>query len=454
MPRVGVMRRARALASSLALLATIVPASVHAAVGLPAPPVPVPALPGAPAAAGGAVSSANVTFVANIPDVVAIGSKVVGNTLYVNTAQGVRIYDVSLGLPVPMGAIDIPHFQNEDIDTNGKILLVASDHFLGVNNSLYVFDVSNGHVPVLLGALRNLTMAHTATCIQDCKYAWLGGGGGRIGVVDLRNPSAITYMGSFPSFGSIHDVQVDAQGIAWVSSSAGLFGYKQSAYALRPTLVAYGVGWHNKFTIHNSLRPYAKSWKRATTYGSAIQPGELTLVTEENWLAPLETGQGGNSACRDDGRFQTGAYRQYTWEPYGTVYTLDTFNVGQGTQGDLTGSRHGPPMLTCSSHYFGYKDYVAAVAWYEQGVRFLDVKDPRNIRQIGYWLPVRGAAWSAQFVKDYVYVFDAVRGMDILRFTRSGSTSVMAPFLNPPLPGLSTPDQRFGYACRLIGGSS
>ena len=54
-----------------------------------------------------------------------------------------------------------------------------------------------------------------------------------------------------------------------------------------------------------------------------------------------------------------------------------------------------PVTANCSSHWFDYRNGVAAVGWYEQGVRFLDVRNPRNIRQIGYYLPADGATWAA-----------------------------------------------------------
>jgi hypothetical protein len=416
--------------------------------------VPDVDLPGAPAAAGGAIASDNVKFVMNIPDLVAVGARRIGDTLYVTTAQGIRIYDVSTGLPVLMGAADLPHLQNEDVDTNGKVLLVAADHFAGVNNTLYVFDVSNGHVPILASVIRNIPMAHTATCIQNCRYAWLGGGNGEIGVVDLTIPTAAKYLGDFRAPGSVHDVQVDAQGIAWVSSSGGLFAYKQSAYPMRPTLLAYGLYFHNHFIIHNSLRPYAKSWKPASTYGAPMQDGELTLVTEENWIGLKPNGVDlGNNECRDDGRFQTGQYRK-VGTGWGQVNFLDDFHVGQGTQGEFTGSKQGRPVATCSAHYFGYSNRVAAVAWYEQGTRFLDVSKPTNIRQIGYYMPLNGMAWNAMYVGPYVYIFDATRGLDIVRLdTSAGNATRLAPFLNPLRSPDVTPDRRFGYACRIMGAS-
>ena len=41
----------------------------------------------------------------------------------------------------------------------------------------------------------------------------------------------------------------------------------------------------------------------------------------------------------------------------------------------------------CSAHYFDERGGLIAQGWYEQGTRFLDVTNPRDIRQVGYWIP-------------------------------------------------------------------
>ena len=61
---------------------------------------------------------------------------------------------------------------------------------------------------------------------------------------------------------------------------------------------------------------------------------------------------------------------------------------------------------------------LVAVAWYEQGVRFLQVDGAGKISEIGYWLPVTGQASDAEWITDRVlYVADYLRGVDILKFT-------------------------------------
>lgn len=430
----------------LVSLALIAPAGPQAGAE---PPVTLPA------EAAGAVASSNVSFVANFPDISAIGAKLLGDKLYVTGVDGLTIYDVGLtGLPVPIGALPLPHWENEDVDTNGEILLVAADHFVGNSaygwldvprssaaplNVLYVIDVSVPSAPVLR-ARTAVPSSHTVTCVNDCRYAWLAGDGG-IAVMDLRNPSNPRFLGRiYVEAGTTHDVQVDAKGIAWTAGTGGLSAYiPRSNEPLKPTRVIASDYFDNQFIIHNSLRPGAKTWKKASSWSAPIKENELVYVTEEDWLPAS------NQNCARDGSFQTGLYRQVGTKK--KLLPLDHWNLGRGTSGELTGSKKGDVAAFCSSHYFDVRSKVASVAWYEQGVRFLSVKDPYKIRQVGFWRPLNSAAWSAMYIGEYVYVFDLVRGLDVLHFSGSASDPTVKTWIDP-VPR-TRPSDRWRYACRL-----
>lgn len=396
-----------------------------------------------PPAAAGAVSS-NVEYVASFPDIAAIGSKILGDTLYATTSAGLRIYDIGLtGLPILQGALNLPHWENEDVDTNGKLLFIAADHFVGVRNTVYVIDVQIRNAPILLAQIE-VPMAHTATCVLNCQYLWLGGGSS-IGVVDVRNPMSPRYLGSTSSYaGNVHDVQVDAKGVAWVSGSGGLAALKPIlTKPLNPSYVTSSNDFDNDFIIHNSLRPSASQWKTATQWTTAPTDAEMTYVTEEDYLA-VDSNLGGNGRCKYDGSFQTSSYRQVGSEVRLRLH--DTWNLGQGTSGTVGESRNGD-VVFCSSHYFDVKNKVGAVAWYEQGVRFLSVSNYKDIRQVGYWRPHVGSPWATKYVGEFVYVFDFIRGLDIIRFTGSAGSSTVKTALN--LDVLTKPDAQWGWACRI-----
>jgi hypothetical protein len=82
-----------------------------------------------------------------------------------------------------------------------------------------------------------------------------------------------------------------------------------------------------------------------------------------------------------------------------------------------------------SAHYFSLRsDHVSANSFYEQGVRFLDVSDPRNIRQVGWYRPDDANVWAPYWHKGYVFVADFTRGVDVLHFAGSRrSRTVTAP---------------------------
>ena len=85
-----------------------------------------------------------------------------------------------------------------------------------------------------------------------------------------------------------------------------------------------------------------------------------------------------------------------------------------------------PVTVNCSSHWFDAKDGVAAVGWYEQGVRFLDYRTPTDIKQVGYYIPANGSTWAAYWSPtdpngEIVYTADAYRGVDVLRIDGGGA---------------------------------
>lgn len=392
-------------------------------------PSPAGALPPA------AVASSNIELVGVIPDPGAIGGRILGDTLYTTSAGGLRIYDLSQGeMPVLLGALALPTYQNEDIDTNGRIALLSSDYLVGVPNILTVVDVSDPAAPTSLATIQ-VPVAHTASCILDCSYAWLGGDGGRVHVVDLRAPSAPKVLTTtFLVSGTVHDVQVDDEGIAWISSGGGLSAFDPTTSPTAPTKLLElknktAGAFENDFIIHNTLRI-----------------GDTILVVEEDW-DPLSNGR-----CQNDGAFQTGRVFR---DEIGVLRAekLARFSLGGGAASVGKTDRLPIAPVSCSAHYFGAReDGIVAVAWYEQGMRLLDVSDPTKIRQIGFHLPV-GETITTLIRGNLVYAFDTVRGLEVLRVTAEpGDPAVLAPLVTPD-PALAAtrmqPSQRWGWACRV-----
>ena len=101
------------------------------------------------------LASSNVEPLATLPVPNPIGARFRDGFMYVTTTEGLTVYDVTKPeLPVPVGALPLPHFENEDVDLGGDILLVSNDPSEGVG-VLYVIDISNPRAPVLKAAMPN-----------------------------------------------------------------------------------------------------------------------------------------------------------------------------------------------------------------------------------------------------------------------------------------------------------
>jgi hypothetical protein len=272
-------------------------------------------------------------------------------------------------------------------ETSPGVSLVGSISERGVVSARAVGQ----HLYVSAYSTRWREFGHTATCIQECRYAWLAGSSTGIEVVDLRDPARPRRAGRFRAreaagFGT-HDVQVDGAGLAWVAGGNGTAAYDVSD-PVHPTLVrrTNRQGSRpplNKFIHHNSLR-----------LGRGV-----VAITEEAF------GRG----CRRAGTLQTWKIsRRRRMRP------LDTFGV----------ERDRSARLLCSAHYFDARDGLIAQGFYEQGVRLVDARNPRRLRQVGYYVNRPGLFWGALFAPtdptgSTVYALGHSRGIDVLALDRA-----------------------------------
>jgi hypothetical protein len=422
-------------------------------------------LVGAPAGTAGAASdptgllaSDNVSLLTSIPNPGVIGARFRDGVMYVTSVAGLTTYDISTpASPRLIGALPLPHFENEDVDLGGNILLISNDaaESTGI---LYVIDISNPAAPTLLSTMQmggNPLFAgpgHTASCIRECRFAWVTDNAG-IRVIDLRDPAQPVNLGTFetPAGGDVvtHDVQVDAKGLAWVVGFGGTAAYKlprNYAGTGLGTLVArtdptgnstyfdeFGLGDGgnpNDFIHHNSFRKK-----------------NVVLVTEEDYTRP---------GCRGAGSFQT-------WKlpaTRGGMPTGEDMTILDQWTTELLADTAAPAAV-CSAHYFDVRGDVVAQGWYEQGVRFLDVSEPSNIRQIGFFVPPNSATWGAYFAPTdpsgrIVYSVDASHGIDVLEFERPDDVSTAATVGAPvraewttTAPATGAPSTTYGFACRI-----
>ncbi len=169
--------------------------------------------------------------------------------------------------------------------------------------------------------------------------------------------------------------------------------------------------------------------------GNPADDSNVLAITEEDYTRP---------ACRGAGSF-------HTWEigDDATARFLDRWDV------EVDPTRQSP----CSAHYFDVRGGLVAQGWYEQGTRFLDVSDPRDIRQVGFWIPNKNVTWGALYpptdpTGEIVYALDIASGLDVLRIDRPSSTKerrkpVKESELGDSNNAAGTPHPTFGLACPL-----
>jgi hypothetical protein len=406
-------------------------------------------------------TSSNVHLLAHIPGSAA-GMNFKDHYAYVSGWGGITVLDIAQPAdPQVVGALPLPHFENEDVDLCGNILLVVNDREAkDLGSIMYVISIANRTAPSVLAVLPlGLTgsgrgSGHIANFVKtDCSQAWVDGGD-HVEVVDLSVRTAPRSLGKFESAASLsdafkvsHDTELDSTGTVWNVGGGGAAAYRLTKDPLAPKLLGTtgtagrNPSPYNDFILHNSQRR-----------------GQTLLITEEDYIDQDEVPPGG---CRGQGKFETwdvsglgrGAITpQGTWE---------TELNGMFTSGAVDSKA--PVTVNCSSHWFDAKGGVAAVGWYEQGVRFLDYRTPTDIKQVGYYIPANGSTWAAYWSPtdpngEIVYTADAYRGVDVLRIDNGGLTGkkVKAPVSNtwfgsPTLDSASfQPHSQFGFMCPIL----
>jgi hypothetical protein len=435
-----------ALVGSMALVAVL---SALPAAGEVAPPTPPLA------------TSSNVHLLAHVPGSAA-GMAFKDHYAIVSGWGGLTVLDIAeAASPRVAGALPLPHFENEDVDLCGDTLLVVNDReAYDLGSIMYVIDVSAPETPTVAAILPlGLTgsgrgSGHIANFVKsDCSQAWVDGGN-LVEVVDLTVPSAPRSLGKFeseasksPSFKISHDTERDSTGTLWSVGGGGAAGYALTANPLAPKLLgSTGTAGrnpspYNDFILHNSQRR-----------------GKTLLITEEDYIDTDEVPPGG---CRGQGKFETWDLSRLNKGAITPLGTWETELNGMFTSGAVDSKA--PVTVNCSSHWFDAKDGIAAVGWYEQGVRFLDYRTPTDIQQVGYYIPAAGSTWAAYWSPtdpngEIVYTADAYRGVDVLRIDGGGSTGkkVKAPvpsewFGSPTADAASfQPHRDYGFMCPVL----
>ena len=354
------------------------------------------------------IASTNVEHVRHVPLAQnGVGGRLIGKYFYMNDQNKIMIFDVAdPENPEMVGSLLMPQewqFSREDLDGNGKILVVPNTAS-GVNdgtppdgsptNAVYIVDVEDKTNPRIISKI-NGPAQHTYSCVLGCKWAWGSDGS----IIDLRDPAAPVLLEEKWSTGkpasASHDVEEVAPGLVMTATQPlMLLDARKSPTA--PKLMALGERNEDGRYMHGTRWPHSMKDR------FLLAAGETTF----------------NGRCSDtSGAFMTWDTRN--WKKTHTFKLIDEYRVVNGMYVD------GNPVAqrNCTAHWFeehpGFRNggYVAG-AFYDHGTRFFEVSGKGKISEAGFFMTYAGQASASYWITDeLVYVVDYNRGLDILRFT-------------------------------------
>jgi hypothetical protein len=346
--------------------------------------------------------------------------------------------------------------ENMTTDSRRKLVFMSRDQG---NKGQFIVDIKDPWNPAILNYSFGSRQGHTSTCINDCRFLWSVGGveaqtgappnpATPVSVTDIRDPlhpfayplvSANVGRAGVVS-GSTHSVDVDFDGVAWVSGSRGVRGFYteglhkdpvtgQDRFATPYDPISYAGGsilGNDTFSGSQSAYSFMHNAYRFPNKLGNQPAGDVILVTNE----------ANDTTCATAGQFVIASLagtHDATDTPAPTGTTRMTRLAAYRTAGQ-PGEFHGTVGTTtvgdCSAHWFTVKGNLVALGNYEQGTRILDISDPTNPQQVGWFrVPARTADASgkpdiissdtagAYWHDHYIYVADYQRGVDVLKYT-------------------------------------
>ena len=351
----------------------------------------------------GGLATDNVEHVRHIPfGQNGVGGRLIGRYFYMNDQNKVMIYDVKDPLnPTLTGFVPMPQewqFSREDIDGNGKILVVpntvtgfADGQPDASLNAVYIIDVEDKTNPRIISKVLGAAQ-HTVSCILDCTWAYGSGGN----IIDLRDPSKPKLVeekwGDGMPAGTGHDVTEVAPGLVMTATDPMML-LDARKDPTHPKLIA--TSERSNEYMHQA------QWPRRMADRFLLAASEVT-----------NTGR-----CTENaGALST--WDASKWRKSETFTQIDNHRPVGGVIVD----GNPPAQRNCTAHWieehpdFRNGGYVAA-GFYDHGTRFFEITNKGKIEEAGYFYAYAGQASAAYWITDeIVYTVDYNRGLDILRF--------------------------------------
>ncbi len=429
------------------------------------------------------VTSPNVSLVTTLPETLAISMEFAhtGAFAYVSSLDTISVLDISdPKAPRITGTLVNALFENESMTYGERIVDGKLVRFVIAGIDLYqaspddplnfnlggdeflIVDVTDPTNPFIRSRAETSTSTHTVQCVSqvDCRYAYTAGGGSRFSILDFTDLDKPKELKTVPSSGAARNPAIGSAGhywdfdgvLGWHTGSGGAQAF-DATDPVNPTPVT-GTNEmgrktpYNDFILHNSMRPNAK--KFAPGAPPSVMNGNVLLVTEEDYA-----NDGDEVLCDRAGSFQTWyipdldatSYRSRNMTgatpDVGTVSPLDITNP----PAEFGGGVSTPVGGFCSAHWFDFhQDGFVALGNYQEGMRIMDVRDAKNIKQFGYSTSVATETWDAYWVPqrdangvvipgqktNLVYTADNVRGIDVYEVALPKPAVTAAAPQNPP----------------------
>lgn len=379
-------------------------------------------------ALGDAWMSPNVSYLGSIKQDVGLttGAKVIPSTgkgvpdkLFVTSGKNFTIYDISdPAHPKTMGTITHSlAWEGEEVPTNGRVLVISTDYYsvdspecvqaLAPDGCIQIYDVSDPAHPVRTGVIPEAN--HTAECALNCRYVY-GSAGTIVDATDIHAPKKIgNWIDELAKQGvtekSCHHIRELRPGIllsACMPFVAMSINARDGGSPAHPVVLATG---DSPRFVHSARWPRQGHDKFALIGG------------ENNFTGRCERNQSTFATYRAPKRLDGAASKFVKIDEIAPVN--GTYTDGNAPAGELG----------CSVHWFqehpSFRNGgLVALAEYENGVKFLQVKPDGTLEQQGYFVAAASSASSPKWAPDgrTVYVVDYHRGLDIIRY--NGDTYV------------------------------
>ena len=342
---------------------------------------------------------------------VAVGGRAVGDTYFVSSWQtGLYSFDISDPKSpkqldhMSFDEIQVQSNENEDLATNGKILLLSQFNRTGSINSLMVIDVRDPAEMEVLATLPGAG-AHTLTCLYDCKWAYGSSAGSDSAgiIIDLRNPSEPklleeTFSDAMEGI-SAHDVTEVRPGLVVTSSSPMFVLDVTNPAKPRVVMKTRDDAAH---TGHNNIWPRAGKDRFLVSASEGVNNGRCEMYGEDGKTLQV---------------WDTTGWKKGGFEPVGS-YTLTN---GEGHPAvDALG------VQGCSAHWAQahpgfHNGGLVAMAAYSHGVRLLDIAKNGKPTEVAYFLKDVHGAIDIEWVTDRIlYVIEDGGGLgsvDVIEYT-------------------------------------